>query len=62
MRTVSTKLDNTLHNKFIEACNEEGKCQSEFLRDIIQDLCKSDEQNEKPTLIDTTQPIITEIN
>lgn len=41
MKTVSTKLDNKLHNQFIELCNGEGKCQSEFLRDIIEDICEN---------------------
>ena len=40
MRTVSTKLDNNLHNRFIEICNEDGKCQSEFLRDLIETVCE----------------------
>ncbi len=39
MRTVSTKLDNKLHDRFIEICNEDGKCQSEFLRDLIETVC-----------------------
>jgi len=39
MKTVSTKLDNNLHNRFIEICNEDGKCQSEFLRDLIESVC-----------------------
>ena len=39
MRTVCTKLDNQLHSQFIEICNDEGKCQSEFIRDMIQNLC-----------------------
>ncbi len=39
MKTVSTKLDNKLHNRFIEICNEDGKCQSEFLRDVIESIC-----------------------
>lgn len=43
MRTVSTKIDNSLHDKFINLCNEQGKCQSEFLRDIIQEWCKEEE-------------------
>jgi len=48
MKTVSTKLDNKLHNRFIEICNEDGKCQSEFLRDLIETLCEdcSDEDNQ----------------
>ena len=40
MKTVSTKLDNELHNRFIEICNEDGKCQSEFLRDLIETVCE----------------------
>jgi len=39
MKTVSTKLDNRLHSQFIEICNEDGKCQSEFLRDLIETVC-----------------------
>ncbi len=39
MKTVSTKLDNNLHNRFIEICNEDRKCQSEFLRDLIESVC-----------------------
>ena len=39
MKTVSTKLDNKLHNRFIEICNEDWKCQSEFLRDAIESIC-----------------------
>ncbi len=40
MKTVSTKLDNRLHDRFIEICNEDGKCQSEFLRDLIETVCE----------------------
>ncbi len=40
MKTVSTKLDNKLHYRFIEICNEDGKCQSEFLRDLIETVCE----------------------
>jgi len=39
MKTVSTKLENRLHSRFIEICNEDGKCQSEFLRDLIESVC-----------------------
>ena len=48
MKTVSTKLDNKLHNKFMTLCNDEGKCKSEFLRDLIETICEdcSDEDNE----------------
>ena len=40
MKTVSTKLDNNLHSRFIEICNEDGKCQSEFLRYLIETVCE----------------------
>jgi len=40
MKTVSTKLENKLHDRFIEICNEDGKCQSEFLRDLIETVCE----------------------
>jgi len=40
MKTVSTKLDNKLHDQFIEICNEDGRCQSEFLRDLIETVCE----------------------
>jgi len=49
MKTVSTKLDNNLHSRFIEICNEDGKCQSEFLRDLIETVCEDlDEGEEAP--------------
>ena len=46
MKTVSTKLDNKLHNRFIEICNEDGKCQSEFLRDLIETVCEDLDEGE----------------
>ena len=46
MKTVSTKLDNNLHNRFIEVCNEDGKCQSEFLRDLIEVVCEDLDEGE----------------
>jgi len=46
MKTVSTKLDNNLHSRFIEICNEDGKCQSEFLRDLIESVCDDLEEGE----------------
>ena len=49
MKTVSTKLDNNLHTRFIEICNEDGQCQSEFLRDLIETVCEDlDEGEETP--------------
>ena len=56
MRTISTKIDAKLHDQFMELCNRDGKCQSEFLRDVIETLCEdcSDEDNEENQL-PTTQ-------
>jgi len=48
MKTVSTKLDNKLHDRFIEVCNEDGKCQSEFLRDLIKEMCEPLEDTNRP--------------
>lgn len=50
MRTVSTKLDNSLHSRFVEICNEDGKCQSEFLRNLIETVCEDcSEDGNRPT-------------
>ena len=49
MKTVSTKLDNKLHNQFIEICNEDGRCQSEFLRDLIETVCEDLDEGEETT-------------
>jgi len=46
MKTVSTKLDSKLHDRFIEICNEDGKCQSEFLRDLIETVCEDLDEGE----------------
>jgi len=50
MKTVSTKLDNRIHDKFLELCNDQGKCQSELLRDLINEMCEPfDDRNLPPT-------------
>jgi len=46
MRTISTKLDPKLHDQFMELCNREGKCQSEFLRDLIESVCDDLDEGE----------------
>jgi len=49
MKTVSTKLDNKLHEQFLDLCNNEGKCQSEFLREMIEEMFEGvDEENRPP--------------
>ena len=64
MKTVSTKLDNKLHNQFMELCNDEVKCQSEFLREMIEDMFEDvDEENLTSTSQDpeeSSTPISTE--
>ena len=49
MKTVSTKLDNKLHERFIEICNNDGKCQSEMLRDVIETMCEDLEEDGEAT-------------
>jgi predicted DNA-binding protein len=64
MKTVSTKLDNKLHNQFIELCNDEGKCQSEFLREMIEDIFEDEEYQQLMTQdleVEEGKPIITEV-
>jgi hypothetical protein len=66
MKTVSTKLDKITAKKFHDICNNEGKCQSEMLRDMIQNVCNYDESitesDVEPvieTVVETPQPEIT---
>lgn len=47
MQTISTKLDKNSAQKFLEICNNEGKCQSEFLRDMIEQIIETDEIDEE---------------
>jgi len=35
MRTLATKIDNTLANKFLKVCDNEGKSVSQKLRECI---------------------------
>jgi hypothetical protein len=43
MRTISTKLDKKTAELFLKVCNDEGKCQSEMLRDLIENVCELEE-------------------
>ena len=56
MKTVSTKLDNKLHNRFMEICNEDGRCQSEMLRDLIETLCEDLEDEAGIKCISESEP------
>ncbi len=44
MQTVSTKLDKEMAESFLKVCNDEGKCQSEMLRDMIESVCELEEK------------------
>jgi predicted DNA-binding protein len=46
MQTISTKLDKETTKKFIDICNDSGKCQSEMLRDLIETMCEDLEESE----------------
>ena len=46
MKTVSTKLDKKTAQKFLDICNDEGKCQSELLRDMIENICEVEDDGE----------------
>ena len=62
MKTISTKLDSKLHNQFMELCNNEGKCQSEFLRDMIQNLFENYNDGDVHQVIEQKEapkPIVT---
>ncbi len=43
MQTVSTKIDKEIAESFLKICNDEGKCQSEMLRDMIESVCGLEE-------------------
>jgi len=43
MRTISTKIDQKTAESFLKVCNDEGKCQSEMLRDLIENVCELEE-------------------
>ncbi len=46
MQTVSTKLDKEIAESFLKICNDEGKCQSEMLRDMIESMCELETDEE----------------
>ena len=46
MKTISTKLDKETAKKFIDICNQEGKCQSEMLREMIENVCDYEDETE----------------
>ncbi len=56
MKTVSTKLKTDEHEQLLELCNQEGQSVSEFLRDLIKDVCDSCEKPE-PKANSDTKPV-----
>jgi len=46
MKTISTKLDPKTAETFLKVCNDEGKCQSEMLRDLIENMCELEENED----------------
>ena len=43
MKTISAKIDQKTAELFLKVCNDEGKCQSEMLRDLIENVCDLEE-------------------
>jgi len=39
-------LDKEIAESFLKVCNDEGKCQSEMLRDMIESVCELEENEE----------------
>ena len=50
MQTISTKLDKETAKKFLQICNDEGKCQSEMLRELIETMCEDLEEFEEDAI------------
>ena len=50
MQTISIKLDKSLAKKFLDICNNDGKCQSEMLRDMIEQMCEDLEEYESESI------------
>ena len=48
MRTLATKIDNTLYTKFLEECNNESKSVSEKLRECITQSLDPKPEQSKP--------------
>jgi len=46
MKTVSTKLEKTDHDRLLELCNKEGCTVSEMIRDLITGYCEGCKQPE----------------
>ena len=49
MKTISTKIEQKTAESFLKVCNDEGKCQSEMLRDLIENVCDLEEN--EPNLV-----------
>ena len=58
MQTVSTKLNKEIAESFLKICNDEGKCQSEMLRDMIESICELEEEETSQDIPRTTGKVI----
>jgi len=59
MKTVSTKLDKKDHERLLEICNKEGQSVAEYLRWMILDYCRLDDEEAEEEKIPTKEPQIT---
>lgn len=45
MKTVSTKVDDSVYQKLVESCGKSGKCVSEKIRKLIEDSLETLQEN-----------------
>ena len=50
MKTISAKLDKKTAEILLKVCNDEGKCQSEIRRDLIENVCELEENKQNEIL------------
>ncbi len=48
MKTISTKIDESVYQKLVESCGKSGKCVSEKIRKLIEDSLKTKENGDDP--------------
>ncbi len=47
MKTVSTKVDESVYQKLVESCGRSGKCVSERIRKLIEDSLALSQESKK---------------
>lgn len=45
MKTVSTKVDESVYRKLVESCGKSGNCVSEKIRKLIEDSLETTREN-----------------